>query len=318
MTKLRLVTPMTKMLDRAKWHKPLVSIIITHRNYSGHLRDCLLSILDQTHENWECVVVDDHSDAGEMLAAERIVADIGDPRVHIWMLDENIGQIPAFFVGLDRTRGEFVCPLDPDDRYGETFLAEMVAAHLNPIRYCPLIACDQHLMRDNQVITGVQSAYASRLVLEGVETGITVAEHLRWLPANLSGWHWATTSSMMFRRPALVAIRPSKPLGYKRQIDAYLAPGAHILGGSMFLMKPLIYRCVHDGNGWLREDVWGQTQAPKLNSIGKQCRADVEDAIIVNGYGRDLERAKQGKRTLPQRLRRSLAKRWGRWLGEAK
>jgi glycosyltransferase involved in cell wall biosynthesis len=315
---LKVIAPMPKTLDRASWHKPLVSIIITHFNYTDHVADCLLSIIDQTYENWECVVVDDVSDTGHVLALETIIGQIGHRRIRLHLLEENVGQIPAFYEGLKITSGEFVCALDPDDRYVETFLEEMVAAHLNPIRYCPLIACDQYLMRDNQVITGVQSAHASRLVLEGIETGIPVAEHLRWFPASEPGWHWATTSSMMFRRPALVAMRPSKPLGYKRQIDAYLAPGAHMLGGSMFLGKPLIYRCVHGGNGWQREDVWGQSQVPKRNLIGKQARADVEEAIIANGYGPDLARATQGKRNLPQRLRRSLAKRWGRWMGAAK
>jgi glycosyltransferase involved in cell wall biosynthesis len=309
---------MPKTLNRAQWHKPLVSIIVTHHNYSAHLEGCLRSMLDQTHDNWECVVVDDASEVSEMMAAEGIVKNIGDPRIRIWILNENIGQIPAFYEALKITSGEFVCALDPDDRYGETFLAEMVAAHLNPIRYCPLIACDQHLMRDDQVITGVQTAHASRVMLDGVDVGTRVTDGLRWFPASLPGWHWATTSSMMFRRPALVAMRPNKPLAYKRQIDAYLAPGAHMLGGSMFLMKPLIYRGVHAGNGWQREDVWGQSQAPKLMPIGKQCRDDALEAIIANGYGRDLERAKLGKRNLPQRLKRSLAKRWGRWMGGAK
>lgn len=312
---LKVVPPMPKPLDRTAWHKPLVSIVITHFNYTDHIADCLLSIIDQDYQNWECVVVDDASDSDHLGALEMIVRQIGHPKITLHRLEANVGQIPAFYAGLDRTKGEFVCALDPDDRYAESFLAEMVAAHLNPIRYCPLIACDQHLLRDNQVITGVQTAHPSRVVLEGREDGARVADDLRWFPANLPGWHWSTTSSMMFRRPALVAMRPNKLLAYKRQIDAYLAPGAHMLGGSMFLMKPLIYRGVHAANGWQREDVWGQSQAPKLTGIGKQCRADVEEAIIANGHARDLERAKQGKRNLPQRLRRSVAKRWARWMG---
>jgi glycosyltransferase involved in cell wall biosynthesis len=315
---LKVIAPMPKTLDRAAWHKPLVSIIVTHHNYGAHLEDCLRSLLDQTHTNWECVVVDDASSDTEHDIAKLLVGKLGEPRIRFHALDENVGQIPAFYAGLDQTSGEFVCALDPDDRYGETFLAEMVAAHLNPIRYCPLIACDQLLMRDNQVITGVQSAHASRLVLEGIETGIPVAEHLRWFPASLPGWHWATTSSMMFRRPALMAMKPRRELGYRGDLDAYIAPGAHMLGGSMFLMKSLIYRGVHENNDWLRSDVWGQSQCSKLPVRGAKVRVDVEEAIIGNGYGRDLVRAKQGKRNLPQRLRRSLAKRWVRWMGEAK
>jgi glycosyltransferase involved in cell wall biosynthesis len=316
MTNLRLVDPMPKTLDRDAWHKPLVSIIVTHHNYSAHLEDCLRSLLDQTHGNWECVVVDDASDDTQRAIADLTVATMGEPRIRFLTLEANVGQIPAFYAGLDATKGEFVCALDPDDRYGQTFLEEMVAAHLNPIRYCPLIACDQHLLRNNQVITGVQTSHRAS-PMDGLAFGPRVDHLLRWFPASLPGWHWSTTSSMMFRRPALLAMRPNKTLGYKRQIDAYLAPGAHMLGGSMFLMKALIYRGVHDDNSWQRGDVWGQSQQPKGPVMGAQCRADVIEAIIANGYEGDLARAKQGKRTAIQRWKRSLDKRWRRWTGRA-
>ena len=49
----------------------------------------------------------------------------------------------------------------------------------------------------------------------------------------------------MFRRAALNLMRPYRPLGYKIQADAYLAQGAHLLGGTLFLTKPLIYRGIH-------------------------------------------------------------------------
>src|SRR5690349_9391665 len=149
------VTALPKPLDREAWHRPLVSIIVTHHNYSAHLEDCLRSIIDQTHENWECVVVDDNSDVGHFADARGIVASIGDERFRFLALEENVGQIPAFFAGMDATKGEFICALDPDDRYAETFLAEMVAAHLNPIRAVPLISCEQRLLRGDQLISGV-------------------------------------------------------------------------------------------------------------------------------------------------------------------
>lgn len=311
---------MPRQLDRAKWHKPLVSIIVTHHNYSAHLEDCLLSLLDQTHENWECVVVDDGSDDTHRAIADLLVETLHEPRIRFLGLDDNVGQIPAFFAGLDATKGEFVCALDPDDRYGETFLAEMVAAHLNPIRSVPLISCEQKLLRDNQVISGVVTGQSASRADDC--TGPTMMEwdgelwrlrssQLRHFPAADTKWRWSSTSGMMFRRPELTAIRPHRTLEYRRQLDAWLAPGAHMLGGSMFLSKALIYRGLHNGNSWLREDGRGA----KLPSIGAKVRADVREAIIANGFEADLARAARARRTLSQRLRRSAAKRWRRWMG---
>lgn len=307
------VTRMPKPLDREKWHRPLVSIIVTHHNYSAHLEDCLRSILDQTHENWECVVVDDCSDADHRETARRIIDEIGSPKMRLLALSENVGQIPAFYAGLDATKGPFACLLDPDDRYAETFLAEMIAAHCNPIRYGALVSCEQFLLQGDQVVTGVQTAHMARLKLGDAAPGEWIGPDLRFIPADAPGWHWSTTSGMMFRRDALEAMRPRRKLGYRGDADAYLAPGAHALGSSMFLAKALMYRGVHADNDWLRRDVIGMLQVPKRAVVGKARRADALEAIIANGYEADLARAKRGKRTMSQRLRRSFAKRLHRW-----
>jgi glycosyltransferase involved in cell wall biosynthesis len=312
---LKVVPKMPKTLDRAKWHKPLVSIIVTHHNYSAHLEDALLSLLDQTHGNWECVVVDDGSDDTHRAIADLLVETLHEPRIRFLALDDNVGQIPAFFAGLAATKGEFVCPLDPDDRYAPTFLEEMLTAHLNPALICALVCCEQMLLRNDQVITGVQTGHIAKTLSDDGLMPAEIAPTLRFFPAATPGWHWSTTSSMMFRRPVLEAMQPNKTLGYKRQIDAYIAPGAHMLGGSMFFTKPLIYRGVHEDNSWQRGDVFGHRQRPKGPLMGQQCRADVIEAIIANGYEADLARAKQGKRNLRQRLTRSIAKRWRKLTG---
>ena len=333
MNNLRLVEPMPKTLDRAAWHKPLVSIIITHHNYSLHLEDCLRSITDQTHDNWECVVVDDASSDEERDIAKQLVERMGDPRFRFLALEENVGQIPAFFAGLDATRGEFVCPLDPDDRYAETFLAEMVAAHLNPIRAVPLISCEQRLLRGDQLISGVVTGHAAARQQADADDGRPTILHtdgpeyedapewrheklvLRYFPPTDTKWRWSSTSGMMFRRPVLKALRPHRDLGYKGDLDAWLAPGVHALGGSMFLNRPLLYRGIHGDNDWIWEDFWATSQRTKLPCRGAKVRADAMEAIIANGYELDLARAKRGKRTMAQRLRRSFAKRWRKLTG---
>jgi len=311
MTNLKLIEATDRRIDRAKWHKPLVSIVVTHFNYSAHLEDCLLSLLDQTYENWECVVVDDASDDAEHDIAKLLVEKIGDARLRFLALDQNIGQIPAFYAGLDRTKGEFVCALDPDDRYAPDFLGEMVAAHLNPVRAVPLISCEQMLVRNNEVITGVVTGHPSR-EMDGEVIGTAVSDALRFFPKSDGKWLWSSTSGMMFRRPVLNAMRPHRPLGYKGDLDAWIAQGAHMLGGSMFLSKTLLYRGLHEANDWLRPDFWSRSQVSKLPHRAEGVRADVREAIIANGYERDLVRARAGKRNLAQRLRRSLQKRLDR------
>lgn len=288
-------------LDRSKWFKPLVSVIVTYYNYSHQLKDALLSLLDQTHQNWECVVVDDGSSAIEKKAAETIIQAIGCSKIRFLRLDENIGQTQAFFASLAETTGEFVCLLDPDDRYAETFMEEMLNAHLNETVFGPLLCCDQRLIRNGALLSGVNTWHKLRYMHkrpgekpEGLaEVPQAPVERLLYFAPTTEGWLWPATSSMMFRRAALNLARPQKQLAYKVSTDAYLAQGLHRLGGTLLLTKPLVYRGLHDTNSWLSDDIFTTHQhVGKANreNYASQALQDVIEAIRANGGGRHLDR----------------------------
>jgi glycosyltransferase involved in cell wall biosynthesis len=308
-----------RKLDREKWHNPLVSIIVTHHNYSAHLEDALLSIIDQTHTNWECVVVDDCSEGGHRAAAEAIVSGIGDNRIKLIALDENKGQVPAFFSGLDATTGEFVCPLDPDDRYAVSFIAEALAAHMNHTTYCPLVSTDQRILKNETVISGCNTRQKLQFmgtVRRGFEIPLQDRDDLHgrllYYPPEVTGWHWTTTSALMLRRSALDLLRPRKALGYKGSLDAYVGQGAHMLGGSLFLTRPLIYRGLHGDNAYLTPRIFAFTQPMQrenaIEPTKSRCLLDAVEAIHANGGGKHL--VEPEKRTMFTRLRKSLRKRW--------
>lgn len=273
-------------LDRSKWHTPLISVIIPFFNYADHIEDCLLSIADQTHANWECVVVDDGSEPDQSAALQAIVERIGSERIGI-LRQDNLGQIPAFFAGLDRTSGEFVCGIDPDDRYHPSFMAEMLRAHLNPVLMAPIACCDQFLLKGGAVIASVNTQQRAREALGvGGLHRIVEADPLFYHPTEKLGWHWSSFSSMMFRRDAVKYLRPVKDLGYKGSVDAYLGPGAHMMGGTLFLAEPLTYRQLHDRNVWIRNSLYSTFQLKVRDGKGtrsRQCFIDAQEALLKNG-----------------------------------
>jgi hypothetical protein len=115
----------------------------------------------------------------------------------------------------------------------------------------------------------------------------------------------------MHADPAGNRLRPHRPLAYKRAADAYLAHGAHMLGGTLCLTWPLIYRTAHGGNNWLSQGVFATTQdkgKPAGEDVAALCRADVTEAIRANGGGRHL--------IVPGKVRRSLPARWRRLSGQ--
>jgi glycosyltransferase involved in cell wall biosynthesis len=52
---------MNNYIKAFKMHNPLVSIIITTFNKTLFAIETLKSVLNQTHQEWECIVVDDGS-----------------------------------------------------------------------------------------------------------------------------------------------------------------------------------------------------------------------------------------------------------------
>jgi glycosyltransferase involved in cell wall biosynthesis len=280
--------PENQRLDRSNWHRPLVSVIVTHFDYSDYLEDALFSIADQSYGNVECVVVDDGSSPQHRKKARNIVNHFASDRVLFLDLETNVGQVNAFYAGLDKTSGEFVCLLDPDDRYAKTFVENLVSAHLNSSLYGPLASCEQYKMTKSGVINSTDFMTNVKNLKQRLPTRriSTKAGHATYFSPFLGGWFWTSTSALMFRRAALKFLRPVKELSYKKEADVYLGCGAHMLGGTIFLEAPLVYRVLHERNAWIKRDIFSIEQI-KYNSQGPDvfdlCRRNAALSILENG-----------------------------------
>lgn len=84
-----------------------------HRPELSHLRLAILSVLQQTADVWQLVIVDDASGDPRVTDLLRTVA--GDPRVELVELVENSGISEASNAGLEYVRAPWVALLDHDD-----------------------------------------------------------------------------------------------------------------------------------------------------------------------------------------------------------
>lgn len=283
--------PSAKDYVVSKFHTPRVAVIIPHYNYSEFIGDALLSVQQQTYANFTCVIVDDCSTEAHFSVVSQEVAKLADDRFKLVRNPENLGQIPSVYRGIDEIDAAFMAVLDPDDRYAPEFIARMLAVHLNPLIFCPLVSCDQHLLKiGDGIITATQNERGlERLASGAAETERQMFEELgfhRYIPPIEAGWHWTTTSSMMFRTDALKLIKPNRKLEYKCHADAYLANGAHMLGGTMLLRQPLVYRGIHDSNDFIAPAIFSMFQKQgKPNAIFRShmAKRDVIEAFLANG-----------------------------------
>lgn len=105
--------------------QPLVTVVIPNYNYAAYLREAVDSVLAQTFENVEVVVVDD----GSTDASREVIESYGGRVTAIFQ--ENCGVAAARNNGVAAASGDFVTFLDADDRWLPDKLKKQVAAFVD-------------------------------------------------------------------------------------------------------------------------------------------------------------------------------------------
>ena len=97
---------------------PLVSIIIPCYNYEKYIEKCIQSVLSQTYENIEVLIVDNGSTDNSL---KKIKTFENDKRVIVIKLKENIApgdsENSAFTIAFNKSNGDYIGILYADDWY---------------------------------------------------------------------------------------------------------------------------------------------------------------------------------------------------------
>jgi glycosyltransferase involved in cell wall biosynthesis len=104
--------------------EPLVSIIVPIYNVEIYLAECIDSILRQTYEKLEIILVDDGSpDHSGMICDNYAKKDARIVVIH----KENGGLSDARNAGIDKSKGDILAFIDSDDYISPVFIETMVA-----------------------------------------------------------------------------------------------------------------------------------------------------------------------------------------------
>lgn len=122
------------------------SVILPSWNRAAQLQRAIASVLRQSHQNLELIVIDDGSDD----ATAGMLATIDDRRLRC-LRTERLGVSGARNAGLDAARGDWIFYLDSDNRWSRDFV---------------------RLMLIGLEVTGARCGYAS-LRVEGGEGAVT-------------------------------------------------------------------------------------------------------------------------------------------------
>ena len=100
------------MIDSAISKTPLVSIVIPVFNVSRYLSQCLESVINQTYQNIEIIMIDDGSTDGSGRICDEFARH--DPRIQV-LHTKNHGLSSARNLALENVRASYLSFIDSDD-----------------------------------------------------------------------------------------------------------------------------------------------------------------------------------------------------------
>jgi len=105
----------------------LVSVIISNYNYAQYITEAIESVLTQTYQNFELIIVDDGSEDNSKSIIQKFIEQY--PHKIKGVFKENGGQASAFNIGYKLAEGDILAFLDADDYWYENKLQTIVEYH---------------------------------------------------------------------------------------------------------------------------------------------------------------------------------------------
>jgi glycosyltransferase involved in cell wall biosynthesis len=176
-----------------------VTVLLPVYNGGAHLRTAVESILGQTHEAFELLIIDD----GSTDCTADLLADLTDPRVTV-VTQPNHGLVATLNTGLSLASHDLVARMDADDVSHPRRL-ELQIEHLTTHPDVAAVGCCYEVVDD----------------LGAVVTRVHTAADPPYLRRQLFFRNVLPHAGMMFRRSAVVAVGGYRDVGPVEDYDLW-------------------------------------------------------------------------------------------------
>ena len=133
-----------------------VTVLMAVYNGEKHLREAIDSVLGQTFNNFEFLIVDDASTDG----TAEILRSLSDSRIRIIRNNENMGLPKSLNRGLELARGEYIARIDADDIAIPTRI-ERQAQHLDEHLEVGLVVSGVKVINERGDVVYISECHAS-------------------------------------------------------------------------------------------------------------------------------------------------------------
>ena len=282
---------------------PKLSFIVTSYNYAQYVIECLQSIVEQSYQNIEIIVVDDHSRDNSVEVINNFIEENSTcVPIHLIMHKRNKGQLASILDGIFAASGEFIACIDSDDKLHKDYALTHIGVHLcNP---CALTVSEMFEIDSKSVLHSIKSPNLPeiegddiiskiKLRIKDLELQNIEVKKLDKKEKFFGGWWWAPTSCGVFRKstiqPFLTFLRTDN---WRTSPDKLLFNFLHLVGGSVRIYEPLVMYRRHGHNAGIGNVIMGDT---RFNS-GKAKKQYLKNQI--NLYKDILEFFEQNKSKL--------------------
>lgn len=164
--------------------KGLVSIIMPSYNTAPYIKETIQSVLDQTYQNWELIIVDDCSTDN----VDEFVASIKDERIRYFKNEKNSGAAVSRNRALREAKGRWIAFLDSDDLWMPEKLEKQIS-----------------FMEKN----GYSFSYTNykEIDVDGKETGVRVTGPKKITKFGMFNYCWLGCLTVMYDRNVIGLIQ---------------------------------------------------------------------------------------------------------------
>src|SRR5262245_5201770 len=103
-----------------------ISVVMANYNNGRYIDEAIRSVQNQTFQNWELIIVDDASTDDSL---KRITSYLRDPRIRLFMNNQNEGYTRSLLRGFEQTASPVIGILDSDDALMPEALSRVHSLH---------------------------------------------------------------------------------------------------------------------------------------------------------------------------------------------